>query len=149
MSGICKTRLMEERKQWRKDHPYGFYARPEKAKDGTLDLMHWSCGIPGKEGTPWEGGMYKCMLHFPPEYPTLPPKCQFTPPLFHPNVFPSGTVCLSILNAEKGWKPALTIKQILLGVADLLVDPNNDDPAQTEAYQMFKRDKAGLYQKSD
>ncbi|KAJ1942103.1 SUMO conjugating enzyme Hus5, partial [Linderina macrospora] len=92
MSGICKTRLMEERKQWRKDHPYGFYARPEKSKDGTLDLLHWSCGIPGKEGTDWEGGMYKCMLHFPPEYPTLPPKCQFTPPLFHPNVFPSGTV---------------------------------------------------------
>ena len=37
---------------------------------------------------------------------------KFTPPLFHPNVYPSGTVCLSILDEEKGWKPAITIKQV-------------------------------------
>lgn len=36
---------------------------------------------------------------------------QFVPPLFHPNVYPSGTVCLSILNEENGWKPAITLKQ--------------------------------------
>ena len=44
------------------------------------------------------------------------PTGQFTPPLFHPNVYPSGTICLSILDAEKDWKPAITIKQILLGI---------------------------------
>lgn len=55
--------------------------------------------------TPWEGGVYKLKMYFPEEYPSKPPKCaytsltvgKFTPPLFHPNVFPSGTVCLSIL----------------------------------------------------
>ncbi|KAJ1672128.1 SUMO conjugating enzyme Hus5 [Coemansia sp. RSA 1694] len=139
MSGICRNRLMEERKQWRKDHPYGFYARPQKSTDGSLDLMRWECGIPGKEGTPWDGGLFKCLLIFTEDYPVAPPKCQFVPPLFHPNVFPSGTVCLSILNAEKGWKPAITIKQILLGVQDLLDEPNNSDPAQTEAYQMYRK----------
>jgi ubiquitin-conjugating enzyme E2 I len=63
------------------------------------------------------------------EYPSKPPKCKldmdfpftldthgisgkFTPPLFHPNVYPSGTVCLSILDEEKSWKPAITIKQV-------------------------------------
>ncbi|KAJ2382721.1 SUMO-conjugating enzyme UBC9, partial [Coemansia sp. RSA 2559] len=70
-----------------------------------------------------------------------PPKCQFSPPLFHPNVFPSGTVCLSILNTDKDWKPSITIKQILLGVQDLLNDPNNSDPAQAEAYQLYRKDK--------
>lgn len=39
---------------------------------------------------------------------------KFTPPLFHPNVYPSGTVCLSILDEEKSWKPAITIKQVQL-----------------------------------
>ena len=34
-----------------------------------------------------------------------PPKCRFTPPIYHPNIFPSGTVCLSILNAEKDYTP--------------------------------------------
>lgn len=37
---------------------------------------------------------------------------KFSPPLFHPNVYPSGTVCLSILNEEKAWKPAITVKQV-------------------------------------
>ena len=67
---------------------------------------------------------------------------KFTPPLFHPNVFPSGTVCLSILDEEKSWKPAITIKQILLGIQDLLNDPNPGDPAQADALHLFKQDRA-------
>ena len=37
---------------------------------------------------------------------------KFSPPLFHPNVYPSGTVCLSILDEEKSWKPGITIRQV-------------------------------------
>ena len=78
---------------------------------------------------------------------------KFVPPLFHPNVYPSGTVCLSILDEEKDWRPAITVKQILLGIQviifvvfvyslvlflqDLLNDPNIKDPAQAEAYTCF------------
>lgn len=64
------------------------------------------------------------------EFPTKPPKCtlpllplrriaaadmaagKFDPPLFHPNVYPSGTICLSILDEEKSWKPSITVKQV-------------------------------------
>lgn len=42
---------------------------------------------------------------------------KFTPPLFHPNVYPSGTVCLSILNEDEGWKPAITVKQVCIWIA--------------------------------
>ena len=41
MAGIAQARLSAERKDWRKDHPYGFVARPEKKEDGTLNLMKW------------------------------------------------------------------------------------------------------------
>jgi len=140
MSGICKARLGEERKQWRKDHPYGFFAKPQKDGD-SLNLLQWEVGIPGKEGTPWEGGLYKVSMTFPEDYPSKPPKCKFVPPLYHPNVYPSGTICLSILNEEKAWKPAITIKQIVLGIQDLLDNPNADDPAQTDAYMLYKKDK--------
>ena len=142
MSGICRMRLTEERKQWRKDHPFGFYAKPSKSDDGSMNLMEWEVGIPGKANTPWEGGLYKLTMIFPDDYPSKPPKCKFTPPLFHPNVYPSGTVCLSILDEEKSWKPAITIKQIVLGIQDLLNDPNASDPAQSDAYTMFKNDRA-------
>lgn len=66
---------------------------------------------------------------------------KFVPPLFHPNVYPSGTICLSILNEEEGWRPAITIKQILMGIQDLLDEPNPDSPAQSEAYNLFMQDK--------
>ncbi|KAI5476295.1 ubiquitin-conjugating enzyme 9 [Pseudohyphozyma bogoriensis] len=141
MSGICQMRLQEERKQWRKEHPYGFWARPQKTGD-ALNLLQWDVGIPGKEGTIWADGVYKLVMTFPEDYPSKPPKCKFTPPLFHPNVYPSGTVCLSILNEEKAWKPAITVKQILLGVQELLDSPNADDPAQLDAYTMFKKDRS-------
>lgn len=70
-----------------------------------------------------------------------PPKCRFDPPIFHPNVYPSGTVCLSLLNAEKDWKPSLTVRQILTGIQLLLDDPNIRDPAQAAAYASFVHDK--------
>ena len=64
------------------------------------------------------------------------------PPLFHPNVYPSGTICLSILNEEGGWSPSIRIVHVLLGIQELLDTPNPNSPAQSEAYQMFVQDKA-------
>lgn len=66
---------------------------------------------------------------------------QFDIPLFHPNVYPSGTVCLSILNADKahfGWKASITIKEILLGIQHLLGNPNWNDPAQADPVYAYR-----------
>jgi ubiquitin-conjugating enzyme E2 I len=46
--GVARTRLQEERKRWRKDRPYGFMARPVNAEDGSVNLLKWECGVPGK-----------------------------------------------------------------------------------------------------
>jgi ubiquitin-conjugating enzyme E2 I len=137
--------------------------------------MLWEAGIPGKSGTDWEGGeslvvvvvvvhvcivtsviliftciyvgVYKVTMEFSEEYPSKPPKCKFVPPLFHPNVYPSGTICLSILNEEEGWRPAITIKQVLIGIQDLLDTPNPNSPAQSEAYHLYMNNKAStLYE---
>jgi len=52
-------------KQWRKDHPFGFFAKPVKNATGVLDLKVWECGIPGKDKTIWEGGLFKLNIAFP------------------------------------------------------------------------------------
>lgn len=67
---------------------------------------------------------------------------KFVPPLFHPNVYPSGTVCLSILNEDEAWKPAITVRELLLGIQDLLNEPNPESPAQADAYNLFRKDRA-------
>ena len=115
----------------------GFYAKPMKKADNSTDMMRWETGIPGKEDTDWANGVYKVIMEFPEEYPSKPPKCKFVPPLYHPNVYPTGTICLSILDEDKGWKPAITIKQLLLGIQDLLTNPNPNSPAQSAAYECF------------
>lgn len=78
-----------------------------------------------------------------------PPKNtgKFVPPLFHPNVYPSGTVCLSILNEDEGWKPAITIKEILLGIQTLLNEVNPESPAQADAYNLYKKDRPAYEKK--
>ncbi len=123
-----------------------FSARPAKLpEDKGQNLFKWICGIPGRKGTVWENATYKMIMEFSEDYPGKPPKCKFIPVngkvLFHPNIYPSGTVCLSILNEDEDWKPSITIKQILLGIQDLLEHPSASSPAQAEPYQLFTANK--------
>ena len=71
---------------------------------------------------------------------------MFPPEFYHPNVYPSGTVCLSILNEQQDWRPAITLKQIVLGIQELLTNPNPDSPAQEAAWKNFSKDRS-IYEK--
>uniref|UniRef100_A0A8C8JNG6 UBC core domain-containing protein n=1 Tax=Oncorhynchus tshawytscha TaxID=74940 RepID=A0A8C8JNG6_ONCTS len=113
MSGIALSRLAQERKAWRKDHPFGFVAVPTKNPDGTMNLMNWECAIPGKKGTPWEGGLFKLRMLFKDDYPSSPPN-------------PTNVILMYC-----------HILQILLGIQELLNEPNIQDPAQAEAYTIY------------
>jgi len=148
VSDILTTRLHEERKMWRKDHPHGFVAKPVQNENASINMTKWYCEIPGPKGTPWEAGVYKLFMEFPPDYPLKPPKCQFKPVLPHPNIYPSGTVCLSILNDEEDWKPNISIKTLLLGIQKLLRDePNINSPAQYDPCALYKNDREAYYAK--
>ena len=155
----ARGRLQSERKALRQDrgwirnpqNPRGFEAKPSLNADGTQNLMVWDCAIPGKDGTPWEGGLVPLVLRFTDDYATAPPTAAFkllpgtNKPLFHPNVYPDGRICLNVLKpASQGgvWTPAHTIKTVLIAIQRLLETPNNDDAAQAEARSVYGRDRA-------
>merc|ERR1712224_877123 len=142
MSGLAKTRLMQERKSFRRDHPVGFFARPATDANGEANLLKWHCGIPGPEGTIWEGCTLPLVMTFGTNYPSEPPHCAFPAGFFHPNIYPSGKVCLSIINNDPdqggAWKPSVTIKAILVGIQSLLIEPNNGDAAQQLGYDVYR-----------
>ncbi|CAM9167307.1 unnamed protein product [Pylaiella littoralis] len=99
MIRTAAARLEHERKNWRRDpdRPIGMWMRlADNEEDGSQSIFKWECGIPGPEGTNWEGGEYRIRMDFPQDYPFKPPRCKFVPPLFHPNVYPSGTICLRL-----------------------------------------------------
>jgi ubiquitin-protein ligase len=75
---------------------------------------------------------------FPPNYPSEAPRIFFTPPVFHPNIYPSGEVCSSILSS--GWSSEFTISDLLLAIQSLLAEPNPASPANTEAFELFTTD---------
>jgi len=125
---FCGIRGIALTEKWPGSHKQDY---PRKVKHGEktirsspihrrtrtdVNLRMWDFRIPGKKGTIWEEGMYKGHMIFKDDYPSTPPKIQFKSPLFHPNVHPSGPVCLSLLNEEKDWRSALTSKQLLLGI---------------------------------
>ena len=110
-----------------------------KKPDGSSNLFSWKCSIPGKAGTPWAGGNYPVTITFTEKYPSACPSVKFPENFFHPNIYSSGKVCLSILN---NWKPTTSLKQILLGLQTLLTDPNPDDPANGRAGRLCLQEKS-------
>ncbi|XP_001967060.2 ubiquitin-conjugating enzyme E2 R2 [Drosophila ananassae] len=114
------------------------------------NLFEWAVGIFGPPDTLYEGGYFKATMKFPNDYPYSPPTLCFQTKVWHPNVYTSGTLCISILhpptdNTNSGelpcerWNPAQTVRTILLSVISLLNEPNTSSPANVEAALMYRR----------
>jgi ubiquitin-conjugating enzyme E2 G1 len=99
------------------------------------------------------GGNFRCILKFPPTYPLLPPSLRFLTPIpFHPNIYPNGDLCISILHppeddqygyesASERWSPVQTPETILVSVISLLHSPNDESPANVEAARLWREEK--------
>ena len=78
-------------------------------------------------------------LIFTDNYPTEAPRAFTSPPLFHPNVYPSGEICTTFLTS--GWLADYSISDILLALQAVFVDPNPLSPANANAYALFINDR--------
>ncbi|KAJ2907293.1 ubiquitin-conjugating enzyme [Zalerion maritima] len=147
----------------------GLLGRQLKAIQKGNDLPGISCGLVRDDNMfEWEvmlmldddckyygGGNFCALLKFPDTYPMSPPKMIFQNPVpFHPNIYPDGTLCISILHppgddqygyeaAGERWSPVQTPETILLSVISLLNSPNDESPANVEAATMFRAEKEG------
>ena len=106
-----------------------FSAKPCLGENDLQDLFKWECSILGVENTEWYGGKFKLTMYFEDDYPAKPPRCKFEKGFYHPNVYPSGTICHSILTEDEGWKPIYSIEVILFSIQQLLSNPNPNSPA--------------------
>ncbi|CAG8665282.1 7371_t:CDS:2, partial [Paraglomus brasilianum] len=108
------------------------------------NVYEWEIMILGPPETLYEGGFFKANMTFPKDYPLMPPSLRFVTEMWHPNVYPSGDVCISILHppgedrfgyedAGERWMPVHTVETILLSVISMLSSPNDESPANIEA----------------
>jgi len=109
-------------------------------------LYEWEVIIIGPADTLYEGGIFRARLSFPEDYPLSPPKMRFITPMWHPNIYSDGAVCISILHppgddqygyedSGERWLPVHTVESILLSVISLLSSdrPDTGSPANVDA----------------
>jgi len=152
MSTQATARLAKELKELHKNPVEGF--KVELANDENL--FDWNVWIQGPPGTEYEGGIFQAKMTFPDEYPNAPPKMKFVSDFWHPNVYPDGTVCISILHTpdpmnqqereEETWRPIQTVESVLVSVCSMVSDPNFSSPANVDA-SVELRKKPGDYKK--
>jgi len=97
-------------------------------KHDDENMMRGYALIIGPEDTVYADGYYFFDIDYPADYPYRPPKVTFRTNQdrvrFHPNMYVSGKVCLSMLNTWRGeqWTSCQTISSILLTMCTLFTN---------------------------
>jgi ubiquitin-conjugating enzyme E2 R len=79
----------------------------------------------------------------------LHPEFRFLQPLYHPNIYTDGRLCISILHAPgedalsgesaaERWSPAQRVESVLISILSLLDDAECSSPANVDAAVMFR-----------
>ena len=151
MSKSSIKRLQSELKQLIQEPNYFFSVFPVND-----NFYKWDVLLIGPPDTIFDGAIIKAEINFPEDYPNSPPKFKFITNLYHPNIYPDGKVCISILNEgvdqfeyesiSERWNPSHSVNSILMSILSMLSAPNFESPANIDASKLW-RDNFDAYKK--
>lgn len=148
----AKQRLMSELQALQKEKWVHF------DDDSLNNLFKWRFALMViNPDSSFNGGYFRAEMLFTEEYPYQPPKFRFLVPIYHPNIYPDGQLCISILHkpgedlmsgeeASERWSPLQGVESVLRSVLLLLDDPEINSPANVDAGVLY-RDKRDVYNK--
>jgi ubiquitin-conjugating enzyme E2 R len=98
-------------------------------------------------------------MTFPSNYPMSPPSFKFLRPIYHPNVYPDGRICISILHpagedemsgesATERWTSVQSVESVLRSILLLLDDPEVSSPANVDAGVLYRNDRGAYIAKA-
>ena|SRR6187402_2531821 len=98
-------------------------------------------------------------MGFTDKYPFAPPTFKFLQPIYHPNIYPDGKVCISILHApgedeqsgelaNERWSSVQSVETVLRSVLLLLDDPEISSPANVDAGITYRDSREEYNQKA-
>eukprot|EP00696_Hemimastix_kukwesjijk_P014115 gnl/Hemi2/28044_TR9263_c0_g8_i1.p1 gnl/Hemi2/28044_TR9263_c0_g8~~gnl/Hemi2/28044_TR9263_c0_g8_i1.p1 ORF type:complete len:219 (-),score=79.26 gnl/Hemi2/28044_TR9263_c0_g8_i1:267-923(-) len=99
------------------------------------DITDIQAEVEGPVGTPYFGGVFRMRLVLGAEFPASPPKGYFVTKIFHPNVSPSGEICVNVL--KRDWRPDLGLVHVLAVIRCLLIEPNPESALNEEAARLL------------
>ena len=138
-------RLQKEYKQYLKEpnHYYSICPNPD-------NFYIWDILLFGPQETLFEGGIFKCQIIFPNDYPNKPPDFKFITNIPHPNIYTSGKVCISILRTgvdqfgyehiSERWNPSHNVNSVLISILNVLLEPNLESPANIDIGKLWRDD---------
>ncbi|KAG5999501.1 hypothetical protein E4U43_002042 [Claviceps pusilla] len=121
------------------------------------NIFEWEVMLMISDDCKYYGCNFRAKLVFPPTYPHMPPSLTFQSPIpFHPNIYPDGKLCISILHppeedqygyeaASERWSPVQSPETILVSTISLFHDPNCDSAANVEAARMLREEREGKH----
>jgi len=113
--------------------PEGITAAPN-----ADNMLQWTATVQGPPDSPYEAGVFEVVLQYPEDYPFKPPLVFFATQIYHPNITPSGKICLDVL--ADNWSPSYNITTVLQQLQGLLAAPNPEDPLVKEPAMVMKQD---------
>jgi len=133
----CNRRILAEIKEYQKQIDINGEEGFNKfwIKYNTEDITIFEILLQGLEDTPYEAGWFYFTGVFPDNYPNSPPELVFQTTnrgqvRFHPNLYQTGKVCLSILGTWSGqpWTSVMTLEQVCLSIQSIM----NSNPIVNE-----------------
>lgn len=140
------ARLMAEYKSLQKEPWVNITVNEEQ-------MFKWNMAlVPLNNESYYYGAYLKVEMTFTQNYPYSPPTFKFVRPIYHPNIYSDGKVCISILHppgddeqsgeiAQERWSPMQGVESILRSVLLLLDDPEVNSPANVDAGVMYRKDR--------
>jgi ubiquitin-conjugating enzyme E2 S len=100
------------------------------------DPLDIQAELEGPDETPYAGGVFRLKLTLGSDFPAQPPKAYLLTKIFHPNIAPTGEVCVNTL--KKDWQPTnWSIPNILQVIRCLLIVPFPESALNEEAGKLF------------
>ena len=87
----------------------------------VCDMNKWIVYLTGPMNTCYATGIFILNIHFGSRYPIEAPDIKFVTKIYHIDISNAGKICIDLLS--DGYSPALTVRQILISIRDLLSSP--------------------------
>lgn len=137
MNSRSLRRLAGDHATLHADLPPNYFFAPNT--DPSDELTQLDILLAGPEGTPYAAGLYKLHLEIPHTYPNNPPTAHFRTRIWHPNVEEAtGAVCVDTL--KRDWQASLTLRDVLVTINCLLIQPNPASALNAEAGALLQED---------
>ncbi|RKF55853.1 Ubiquitin-conjugating enzyme E2-34 kDa [Erysiphe neolycopersici] len=153
MAAAARQRLLNEYKGFAKE-------KWVKIELDESSIFKWSIAlIVINPESAFHGAYFKAEMGFNDKYPYSPPSFKFLQPIYHPNIYPDGRVCISILHAAgddeqsgelacERWSSIQSVESVLRSILLLLDDPEITSPANVDASVMYRDDREAYKQKA-